>query len=321
MATKEATKPAASAGPPAALAPTTSGARWRGRVMPRTVLGMSALILSAAVGAAFSGTVLYAYYEYRLNLVDHRVAAFEARFKQNFDNAIGTIHAERDNAKADVQKELVPLQRIQAGGEVLQNLIKQVEPSVWFVHTVDEAGQPSVGSAFVVAADNNQSLMLTSFTTVRAATRKPGPDVLVRKGDQDIAATVYTWDEQRDLALLVLSKPNMAKLAFAPVNPPLKVGDRVFALSGLGGSGGAVSQGFVADVSGAGIQHDVPVGTSFQGGPLVNSKGEVLAVASRTYAPLNFTTDSVFFAAPIRDACNKVLRCPSGDVTGAGDRR
>ena len=89
MATTEATKPAASA-PPAPLVPTTAGARWRGLVMPRTVLGMSALILSAAVGAAFSGTVLYAYYEYRLNLVDHRVAAFENRFKQNFDNAIAT---------------------------------------------------------------------------------------------------------------------------------------------------------------------------------------------------------------------------------------
>ena len=320
MATTEATKPAASA-PPAPLVPTTAGARWRGLVMPRTVLGMSALILSAAVGAAFSGTVLYAYYEYRLNLVDHRVAAFENRFKQNFDNAIATIHSERDSAKADVQKELVPLQRIQAGGEVLSNLIKKVEPSVWFVHTVDEAGQPSVGSAFVVAADNNQSLLLASYTTVRAATHKPGPDVFVRKGDQDVAATVYTWDEQRDLALLVLSRPNLAKLPFAPTNPPLKVGDRVFAMSGLGGSGGAISQGFIADISGAGIQHDVPIGAAFQGGPLLNSAGEVVAVASRTYAPLNFTTDSVFFAAPIRDACNKVLHCPSGEITGAGQQR
>ena len=276
---------------------------------------------SAAVGAAFSGTVLYAYYEYRLNLVDHRVAAFESRFRQNFDNAVGTIHSERDSAKADIQKELVPLQRLQAGGDILNTLIKQDEPSVWFVHTVDQAGQPSVGSAFVVAADNNQSLLLTSYTTVQAATRRPGPDVFVRKGDQDVSATLYTWDEQRDLALLVLSRPNLPKLPIAPTNPPLKVGDRVFAMSGLGGSGGAISQGFVADVSAAGIQHDVPVGAAFQGGPLLDSKGEVLAVASRAYAPLNFATDAVFFAAPIRDACNKVLHCPGGDITGAGDRR
>jgi len=249
------------------------------------------------------------------------VAAFESRFRQNFDNAVGTIHSERDSAKADIQKELVPLQRLQAGGDILNTLIKQDEPSVWFVHTVDQAGQPSVGSAFVVAADNNQSLLLTSYTTVQAATRRPGPDVFVRKGDQDVSATLYTWDEQRDLALLVLSRPNLPKLPIAPTNPPLKVGDRVFAMSGLGGSGGAISQGFVADVSAAGIQHDVPVGAAFQGGPLLDSKGEVLAVASRAYAPLNFATDAVFFAAPIRDACNKVLHCPGGDITGAGDRR
>ena len=320
MVTTEATK-TAPPGPTGPVAPIPARAAWRARVMPRSILGMSALILSAAVGAAFSGTVLYAYYEYRLNLVDHRVAAFEARFKQNFDNAIGTIHSERDSAKADIQKELVPLQRLQAGGDILQTLIKQTEPSVWFVHTVDEAGQPSVGSAFVVASDNNQSLLLTSYTTVRAATHKPGPDVFVRKGDQDTSATLYTWDEQKDLALLLLTRPNLPKLSFAPTSPPLKVGDRIFAMSGLGGSGGAVSQGFVADISGAGIQHDVPIGSSFQGGPLLNSKGEVLAAASRSYAPLNFATDAVFFAAPIRDACNKVLRCPSGTISGAGDRR
>src|SRR3989442_8561559 len=127
MVTTEAAK-SAPPGPPTTVAPIPARAAWRARVMPRSILGMSALILSAAVGAAFSGTVLYAYYEYRLNLVDHRVAAFEARFKQNFDNAIGTIHAERDSAKSDIQKELVPLQRIQAGGEVLSNLIKKVEP-------------------------------------------------------------------------------------------------------------------------------------------------------------------------------------------------
>ena len=92
----------------------------------------------------------------------------------------------------------------------------------------------------------------------------------------------------------------------------MKTGDRVFALSGLGASGGAVSQGFVADVSSAGIQHDAAIGPSFQGGPIVNSKGEVVGVASRTYTGnLGFVTDDVYFAVPIRAACDKVLRCPS----------
>jgi S1-C subfamily serine protease len=82
-----------------------------------------------------------------------------------------------------------------------------------------------------------------------------------------------------------------------------------------------VSQGSVADVSANGIQHDAAVGQSFQGGPLVNSKGELLGVASRSYAPLGFASDGVFFAPPIRAACDKVLRCPDDSVAGAGTKR
>jgi len=35
---------------------------WRERLLPKSVLGMTMLLLMASLGAAFSGTVLYAYY-------------------------------------------------------------------------------------------------------------------------------------------------------------------------------------------------------------------------------------------------------------------
>ncbi|MDQ1374312.1 MAG: hypothetical protein QOJ09_1650, partial [Actinomycetota bacterium] len=44
-------------------------------------------------------------------------------------------------------------------------------------------------------------------------------------------------------------------------------------------------------------------------------------VASRSYAPLGFASDGVFFAPPIRAACDKVLRCPDDSVAGAGTKR
>lgn len=94
------------------------------------------------------------------------------------------------------------------------------------------------------------------------------------------------------------------------------MGDRVFAVSGLGASGGAISQGFVADVSANGIQHDAPIGAAFQGGPILTSNGEVLAVASRAYAPLGFDPQAVFFGVPIRAACAEVLRCPDDAQPG-----
>ena len=77
-----------------------------------------------------------------------------------------------------------------------------------------------------------------------------------------------------------------------------------------------MSQGFIAGVSAQGIQHDAPVGAAFQGGPLVNSAGEVLAVASRAYAPLGFAPEAVFFGVPIRNSCADLITCPDDGAPG-----
>jgi S1-C subfamily serine protease len=304
------------------VSPSARPALWRGRVLPKTALGLAALILATAVGAAFSGVVLYAYYEYRLNKTEARVTNFITGESRNLENAQSQINAARDKAVADIHQELAPLQQLAAQGQTLQNLIKKVSPSMYFIHTLDEAGQPSVGSAFVVASDSDQSLLLTSYTTIRAATHNPRPDVFARQGTTETKVTVWTWEPQRDLALLILPKGNQPHLSFIPVDPPLQIGERVFAVSGLGSSGAAVTQGSISDVSAVGIQHNAAIAPAFQGGPLVDSDGNVMAVASRSYAPLNFTTDSVWFGVPIRTACEKVLKCPAGDAAAApGDRQ
>lgn len=291
--------------------------------MPQTALGMAMLVLAFSVGAAFSGVVFFSYYQFRKDRTEERVDSLTTNFDTNFNNAIKTIQKSASDAKEQIQKELEPLQRIRAEGDTLENLVKEVSDSLYFVSSLDEAGAATVGTGFAVASDSNQTLVLTSFSTVRAATVQPGPAITVRQGDQQVRATLWTWQEERDIALLILQKGNVQRLPFAPRSPAPKTGDRVFALSGLGASGGAASQGFIADVSSAGIQHDAAIGPSFQGGPIVNSKGEVLGVASRTYTGnLGFVTDDVFFAVPIRAACDKVLRCPSdNEVSGAGSRR
>jgi len=291
---------------------------WRERLLPKSVLGISALILAVAVGAAFSGTVMYAYYDFRLAKNEERIKSFTDNFDTRFKTAIDTIDAERETAKEEVRKELEPIKKIRAEGDTLDALVKKTQASIWFVSTLDEAGQPSVGSAFVVASDDSQTLMLTSYNTVRAATKSPGPPVNIRKGDQQLKATLWTWQEDKDLALLIVTKGNMTKLPFASKDTAIKTGDRIFAVSGLGAAGGAIAQGFVADVSSAGIQHDAAIGAAFQGGPLLNDKGEVLAIASRAYAPLGFSTDAVFFGVPIRSSCEKVLKCPDGGDPSAG---
>ena len=296
---------------------------WRERLVPQTALGMAMLILAFSVGAALSGVVFFSYYQFRKDRTEEKVNALTKDFNSNFKNALKSIDKEGATAREQVQKELAPLERVQAQGTTLDSLVGKIKDSLFFVSSLDETGAATVGTGFVVASDSSQALLLTSYSTVRAATHQPGPAITVRQGDQQVQATLWTWQEDKDLALLILKKGNVPRIPFAPTDPPIKTGDRIFAVSGLGAAGGAITQGFVADVSSAGIQHDAAVGPSFQGGPLINSKGEVLGIASRAYSGnLGFTTGDVWFAVPIRAACDKVLRCPSeNQVTGAGAKR
>ncbi|MDP9452898.1 MAG: serine protease [Actinomycetota bacterium] len=285
----------------------------RGWRAPRSLLGTCALMLAASVGAAFSGAVLYAYYAYRLD----QGLEYASTFDERLDTAVAIIDTEQEEAKAAVRAELEPLQRLGATGDTLEQLVERVSPSTFFVTTLDEDGAPSVGSAFVVFSDAEQSFLLTSFATVRAATRAPGPEVRVRQGDEELVATLVSWEEARDLALLTIPRGGVERLAWAGGT---RTGERVFSISGLGGAGGSASQGLVGDVSAAGIQHDTPVGMQFQGAPLVNASGEVVGVSSRTYAPLGFTPQAVYFAPPIGDACIELLACPDdrGRAEGVG---
>lgn len=289
------------------------GARLR-RLVPTTVLGLAGLLFAMSVASAFTGAVLYAFYEYRLGKTEDRVDAFEAGFEDQVDEAIGRIDTERDTAVGAVQSQLDDLERFAASGETLSSLLEKAQPSVWFVSTLDEAGQPSVGSAFVAFSDGEQSFLLASYTTVRAATQNPAPDITIRKGDEELPVELSSWDAANDLALLTVDRPNLPALSWAPTDPPLQIGDRVFVVSGLGAAGGSISQGFVADVSATGIQHDSPVGAAFQGGPLLNSNGEVVAVASRAYSPLGFAPEAVFFGVPIRSSCTEVIHCPDNSA-------
>jgi len=288
----------------------------RYRILPRTAIGISMAILFFAFGASLSGVVLYSYYEYRLNQNEDKVSALTSSLPNQAKQAQAALKAQEAAASAEINSQLTPLKSLLASGQTMQNLAAKAAPAMYFVHTLDQAGQPSVGSAFAVATDSRQTLLLTSYTVVQAATRQPGPQVFVRRGGNDQAVPVYTWDESKDLALLILPAPNQPTMSF--VTSPPQTGERVFALSGLGAQGASITQGFVADVSANGIQHDATTGTQFQGGPLLNSDGLVVGILSRTYAPLGFAVTDVWFAVPPSAACQRVLSCTNGALSGAG---
>lgn len=294
----------------------------RPHVLPRSVIGIVVVFLALAVGAAFSGTVLFSYYQSRLDGVEQRVDRYIGRFEERYDQALNGIARERESAVADLRRELEPLEQLRAGGQGLTELVGKLSESAYLVETQDEFGQPRVGSASVIAADAEKSYLVTSLSAVRASTAKPGPQINLRKGADTFPAVLWTWHDERDLALLIVDRPNLPSLKWLPSGAAVGLGERVFSFAGIGGAGGSISQGFVLDVSAAGIQHDAAAGGAFSGAPLVNSKGEMVGVVSPVYAPLGFTSDRVTFAPSSAAFCEKVLRCNPDAQSGApGARR
>ena len=170
-----------------------------------------------------------------------------------------------------------------------------------------------MGSAFVVASDKDQSLLLTSLDVVKAGTVTPAPAITLEKGDKKMSATLWAWDPKTDLALLVVHTPGLKPLVWASDADAAKaLGSSVYVVSGLGGNGASATPGLVVDQSTSGFQHTAVIGSAYRGGPILNASGKVLGVASVSYQPLGFDPGDVHFSIPIGKACDTVLVCGKG---------
>ena len=188
---------------------------------------------------------------------------------------------------------------------------KKAAPSVWSVASLDDSGNPVQGSGFVAGSFGGQTYLITSLALVRAATRIPGPDITVGNGGTQLKATLWTWQEERDLALLMIGRA-APSLSWADQSPAAKAGDKVYTVSG---TGGAAIPGVLSSVSPSDIQHNIFVDPTRQGAPLLNEKGQVLGMLSLSFNPGATNTDTVFDAVPITATCEKVLTCGTGNNT------
>lgn len=287
---------------------------WR-RILPKSILGLASLLFFMSISAAFSGAALFAYYRFELDETRQRVVEVESSIADQVEAGQQIIDADTEEATAEINALLDELEQFAATGQTLDELLATVGESVFVVNTLDENGQASVGTAFVLFSDSERSFLLTSFTTVRAATADPGPAVTVRGATGELGVQLTAWDPARDLALLVAEDaPNLPPIEVADPSA-VATGDRAFAVTGLGSDGSSIAQGTVIDVAANAITHDVPVGPQFQGGPMLDASGRLIAISSRAYAPLGFPPDSIFFGVPVREACAEVVQCPA-DLAG-----
>jgi S1-C subfamily serine protease len=277
------------------------------------------MLLSLAVGAAFAGAGFYAYYDNRLAANEQEIARFVEGFDAQFVDASEALNELRSDSLDQIRQELQPLGAYVAEQNGVVRLPAQVGSSVYQLRTSDERGAPVAGSAAAVAKHQGGTAFVTSYALVKAGTIAPGPAIELLKGEERVPARLWSWDPDRDLALVVVDV-EIPTLQFATdVELTSTLGARVFAMSGSGGQGATASPGTVLDRSEVGFQHTAAIGDLFNGGPIVSSDGTLVGVASTSYAPLGFLGGDVRFAPDLTGLCARLLNCADPADPEAGE--
>lgn len=284
--------------------------KLRHRILPRTVIGISFMLLSFGLGAAFSGASFYAYYDARLSANEETVSRFVDGFDQQFTDAANALDELRLGAVDDVRAELGPLEDYVDNATGVVTLPDAVGDSVWRVETRDEEGRTVSGAAFAVADHDGRTAFLTSLSLVVSSTEGPSPDILLLKGTEQMRVVLWTWDAERDLAVLVGDR-TVPHLALADDDTyRLAIGQPAFGMAGVGSRGSTATPGVLLDRSDVGLQHSVPLGQLYVGGPILAGDGTVLGVATSAYEPYGVGNGDISSAPDVAGICAQVLDCP-----------
>jgi S1-C subfamily serine protease len=172
----------------------------------------------------------------------------------------------------------------------------------FFYGPVPQSGQ---GSGFIL---NTEGLILTNNHVIDNAQK-----VEVTLSDKhQYKATVVTVDKGHDLALLKIDAPNLVPATLAETSTGLTVGQRVYAIGNPFGLSGTMTRGIISAIRSVrgpegnpiedAIQTDASVNPGNSGGPLLNSRGEVIGITTMIASNGAEQSSGIGFAIPINTA-------------------
>jgi S1-C subfamily serine protease len=179
----------------------------------------------------------------------------------------------------------------------------RIEPSVVVIAT-----RHSLGSAWVAHTDSSGSDLVTNFHVVEDAWSSGTVKVDVRHDDRILTGTIMRVDPSNDLAVVHISQ-QLSVLTTIDNRP--KLGSPVMAVGSPLGLTGTVSIGVVSgfrSLEGSDyIQFSAPISPGNSGGPVVDSHGRVVAVA--TAKLVGTGVEALSLAIPVHVACLKLVAC------------
>jgi S1-C subfamily serine protease len=221
-------------------------------------------------------------------------------------DATGTFDLTEASAAPAFDNE--ELQNIAVYKKALPSVVNITSKTVAFDFFMGPVPQQGQGSGFILT---KEGLILTNYHVVEGAQQ-----VEVKLSDKHTyKATKVTEDRGHDLALLKINAPNLVPATLAD-SQGLIVGQKVYAIGNPFGLSGTMTRGIISairSISGGGgsaiedaIQTDASVNPGNSGGPLLNSRGEVIGITTMIASNGAAQSAGIGFAIPI-DTAKAVL--------------
>lgn len=190
-----------------------------------------------------------------------------------------------------------------AKAQSAQEIAKKTFGSTVLLVMEDVNGQPlSLGSGFFV----RDGEIASNLHVIEGAARGYAK-IVGQQAKYDIDG-ITAFDPERDLVILKISGARASALALGG-SDAVQVGETVYAVGNPKGLEGTFSQGIVSSIREVGtdklLQITAPISPGSSGGPVLNSKGEVIGVSVATFRGgqnLNFAIPSNHLKALLETA-------------------
>lgn len=170
-----------------------------------------------------------------------------------------------------------------------------------------ETGSAITGSGFIISSDG---LVLTNYHVVQAADESGLEILIMLYNGGEYKAEIVGRDSENDIALLRIDAKNLLPIRTGDFNT-VKVGETVYAIGNpLGELTYTMTSGIVSALDRSitvetnmpinMFQIDAAINSGNSGGPVLNSRGEVIGIASAKYSSAG--VEGLGFAIPINDA-------------------
>ncbi|MFY1637619.1 S1C family serine protease [Solwaraspora sp. WMMB335] len=279
--------------PPAPFRP-VGGRRWAGALRRVAAVGVTAVLIALAVTVAIQAAQID---QLRDDVAGARQSAQEAAAgtDQRLDSLDGRLAAVEDQNQQDFDPPAVAA---------------AVLPSVFQVIADDVTGSAfAVGSSSGTASGGTgRTNVLTAFHVIEAVWSGNGRSVRLERDGKRYTAVITDVDQSQDIALLRVDTVFAGLPAAA--DPP-GAGESVLVVGAPLGLTQTITTGVVSavrertDGPGSVIQFDASVNPGNSGGPVINTRKEVVGIANAKARD----AEGIGLAVPIQTACETFHVC------------